>query len=88
MGGYGSKQINYEGYGKTKKEAVSVLDALLRYHHSNIRVYVAKDPTSVPPLKPRYYVLDGRGKHIPSCLINRGNGFELTSGSIDFFSEV
>ena len=63
MGGYGSKQINYEGYGKTKKEAVSVLDALLRYHHGNIQVYVAKDPTSVPPLKPRYYVLDGQGEH-------------------------
>lgn len=63
MGGYGSKQINYEGYGRTKKEAVSVLDALLRYHHSNIQVYVAKDPASVPPLKPRYYVLDGQGEH-------------------------
>jgi hypothetical protein len=57
MGGYGSRHINYEGYGKTKKEAAINLDSLLKYHYDGVFICVAKEP------KTGYYVLDGRGEH-------------------------
>lgn len=52
--GLGNSFLRYEGYGKTKHEAVLALGNMLRYHHGNVTVH--RD------LQNHYYAFDGR-KH-------------------------
>jgi hypothetical protein len=56
--GLGRSTLVYEGYGRTKEEAVLSLDGLLRFHHEHVNVkYVLNIVT------PHYFVWDGTQEH-------------------------